>query len=248
MGRVTAGHRSVGVTSEPYRRYQVLAEGELFTLGPGGDEDPECLIEDLVSRNPGAVALFASSTLRGALGTTSDAETIPAESLSPGIDTQVDTLFICNRDGTAGSGAVSLTGSRTLLNNSGKTPPCHSGHGCNAFLIPAVDSDASTVTRTVYTRRTVVHVGVYSKSVRTLTGTYLLTVQVRNAKGVVRNLLAAATFNLETLVAKTLSAPTLTTNLTDLVLEVGDTVEVIATSDNTLSAGDLMVAVETTPL
>lgn len=248
MQRVTAGHRSVGVTSEPYRRYQVLAEGELLTIGPGGDEDPECLIEDLVPRNPGAVALFVSSTLRGALGTTSDAETIPAASMSPGIDTQVDTLFVCNRNGTGGAGAVSLTGARTLLNNSGKTPPCHAGHGCIALLVPAVNSGPSTVTRTVYTRRTVVHVGVYSKTPRTLTGTYLLKVQVRSAAGVVRNLLAAATFDLETLVAKTLSSPTLTTNLTDLVLEVGDTVEAIATSDNTLAAGDLMVAVETTPL
>lgn len=248
MTRVTSGHRSVGVTSEPYRRYQTLAEGELLVIGPGGTEDPGYLIEDFVPRNPGAVALFASSTLRGALGTTSDAETIPAESLSPGIDTQIDTVFICNRDGTGAAGAVSLTGAYTPLNNSGKTPPCHSGHGCIALTIAAVNSGASTVTRTVYTRRTIVHVGVYSKSVRTLTGTYLLTVQVRSAAGVVRNVLAAATFDLESLVAKTLSAPTLTANLSALVLEVGDTVEAIATSDNTLAAGDLVVAVETTPL
>ncbi len=246
MPRVTRAHREVGVCSESFRLTRTLAEGEVLALGPGGHVDQGVLLEDLITRSHSVRGLYVSSTLRGALGTTDDAEPIPANSFSVGIDTQVDTLFVCNRNGSGGTVVTGVTARETALNNSGQGPPAHPNSGCMAFVIPAVNSGPSQLTRTVKTRRTTVHVGVYAKTPRTLTGTYILTVRVRRGQSVW--LLTAATFDLETLVAATLSAPALVAETARRVLEPGDIVEVIATSDATLAAGDLIVAVETEPL
>jgi hypothetical protein len=248
MPRVTPAHRSVGVTSEPFRYCADIVEGGLLVIGKGGDVDPGNPIEDLTTRNVGGEDLFLASSLRGALGTTAYFDHLPADA-GPALERLVDTYFVCNRAGSGGTGRVSLNGSQLPINNSGGTKPCHPGHGCYPFRVPAVNSGPSTVTRTVHVRETVAHVGVYSAAKRTLTGTYTLVVRVRR-NGVVRNLLEAATFDLESLTNGVLSSPTLTPISADLILEptLGDSLEVVATSDNTLSAGDLLVAIETTPL
>lgn len=245
MSRVTQAHKAVGVCSVDYRLLRTLAEGEVLAIGKGGHVDPGYLLEDVIPRNFGTLAYYASSTLRGALGSTDDAEPIPAGSFSAGIDTQVDTLFVCNRDGSGGSVSAGIIGRQTPLNNSGKGPPSHPGSGCFPFVVPKLDSDTALETRTIRDRQLVTHIGVYSKTKRTLTGTYTLDVRVRR-RGVVHSLLAT-TFDLESLTDATLASPTLT-SAAYLVLEVGDELEVAAAASATLSAGDLLVGVETTLL
>lgn len=245
MPRVTQQHVLVGVTHEPLRKTLTLAEGEVYVVGPGGHYDPGTIFEDLAIRAQ-TEDVFVSSSLRGAVGDTDEAEQVPPLVAPAPERTPVDTLFLCNRQGSGGSAKVSVRAGLVPINNSGQGKPCHPGHGSWAFVVPEVPEGVATIERTVQFARTVAGVQLYAKTPRTSAAGYYR-VYVERVRGTeVRSLLAAAYVDAEALSGTTISKPALAVAQL-LELRPGDLVRVRAESDNAdLTSGDLLVVVDVT--
>lgn len=245
MPAVTQQHVLVGVTHEPLRRTITIAEGEVYVIGPGGHYDPGVVFEDVAIRTQ-TEDVFVSSSLRGVVGDTDEAEQVPPLVAPTPERWPVDTLFLCNRQGSGGSAKVSIRAGLVPINNSGQGKPCHPGNGTWAFVVPEVPDGVATVERTVQFARTVAGVSLYAKTPRTsAAGDYRVYVErVRGSE--VRSLLSAAYVDAESLSGTTINKPALAV-ASILDLRPGDKVRVRADSDNAdLTSGDLLVAVDVT--
>jgi hypothetical protein len=200
--------------SESFETYVAsLASGAVHVIGPNGDDDPGHALEQLVISNTGTTAIRVASSLTGVQGTRY--LIVPAGSVVP-VEGPRDALII--KTNTAAASTFSVTG-EAFYRNSARDGGVRGAKGNPGVLTRyrsgrlAFTANTANVTTTARFKSaaTLSAIKLYAG---TAPSGATITLTVTDLQG--RNLLTAASFDLETLVGGTLTSLTLTTS-TDLL-------------------------------
>lgn len=196
---------------EPYFFHAAsLASGAVSILGPNGDDDPARALEDIVVSNTGATALRVAYDLTGTQG--ARYLVVPAGTMLP-LGGPLNSLVF--KTHTAAASTFSVAGQRFFGNaavQGGVKPSLDAGR--NRTWPGRLNFAAGTTTVTTVKLRSRFALGALKLYAGTAPLGAAITVAVADSRG--RNLLAGATFDLETLVAGTLTTLTLAAS-TDLL-------------------------------
>jgi len=201
--------------SESFETYVAsLASGAVHIISPNGDDDPAHALEQLVISNTGSTAIRVASSLTGVQGTRY--LIVPAGTVIP-VEGPRDALII--KTNTAAASTFSVTGEAYYRNSAQDggvkgakgNPGVLTRYRSGRLAFTANTADVATTAR-FKSAATLSAIKLYAGTAPTGPGN--ITVTVADLQG--RNLLAAANFDLESLVGGTLTTLTLTTS-TDLL-------------------------------
>lgn len=205
----------MSLRSESFETYVAsLGSGEVYVVGPNGDTDPGHALEDIVISNTGATAIRVASSLTGVQG----ARFLLINTGTPPVTIKGPRDALIIKTNTAAASTFSVT-AEAYYRNSARDGGAKGAKGDPGVLtryrsgrlgFTANTADVTTTAR-FKGSPTISAIKLYAGTAPTGA---TITVTVSDLQG--RNLLSAASFDLETLVGGTLTSLTLTSS-TDLL-------------------------------
>lgn len=231
-----------------------LADGTVYIIGPGGDDDPGFILTDPVLNNDSATTSYlVGATIVGTVGSGIRKTLIPAGFIVP-LPGDFEQLVFYNTSGSGANVNPDVAATTNAAGNSSAADPHVVGQRLapssstfeRAFRMTVTANVAVTKTWTPKADITLASMRVWSKVPCTSAGgTYLLTGTATGGPRGTRTLFTA--FNLEAITAATLTAVTMATDADLLKIDKGETVSLVATSNNAdLVIGDVAFSAEFT--
>lgn len=227
-------------TTQPETHYIAnasLASGGLYLVGARGDDDPGHVLKDALLTNDGTVVLRYGGSLTGVKGSRWKSllvgQTVPVEA--------AEGLVIHNpAASTAGAFSLSaLCDDSNQLEWSGWRGRKDDAGSNTRYLTPRLGFTANSVVNTDVTLRKQMRItGLKLEALVAFTGA-TITLDVTDSKG---HRLISALLDLESLVAKTLTSVTLTTQTNLLTLARGERIRFTVSSSDAGDAGGPLAA------
>lgn len=198
-----------------------LASGAIYVVGPNGDDDPGRALEQVVVSNTGSTAIRVATSLTGIQGTR---HIVINNATSPTkLEGPYDALIF--KTNTAAASTFSATGIgfyRNSARDGGVKGAQDSPGDETRYRTGRLSFTAGSTVATTATFRSPATISAIKLYAGTAPSGGTITLAVADGQG--RNLLSAATFDLETLVGGTLTSLTLTGSTDLLTIARGGTV------------------------